>query len=52
MSSVVDGLLGVREVFTRELAESAALRDTLVEQVTELLASLSRGPCRVDLPVG
>jgi fructuronate reductase len=51
-SSVVDGLLGVREVFTRELAESAALRDTLVEQVTELLASLSRGPCRVDLPVG
>jgi fructuronate reductase len=41
-SGVVDGLLGVREVFTPELASSAALRDTLVLHVEELLASLSR----------
>jgi len=41
-SSVVDGLLGVSEVFTAELAASAALRETLVIQVEELLASLSR----------
>lgn len=40
-SSIVDGLLGVREVFTPELAASAVIRDTLVLHVEELLASLS-----------
>jgi fructuronate reductase len=40
-STIVDGLLGVREVFTAELAASTVLRDTLVPHVQELLASLT-----------
>jgi fructuronate reductase len=51
-SGLVDGLLSVREVFTPELAESAALRDTLVLHVEELLASLSRVRYSIDRSVG
>lgn len=40
-SRIVDGLLGVREVFSAELAASTALRDTLVPNVEDLLVSLS-----------
>jgi len=38
--TVVDGLLGVREVFDAELAESEVLRDVLVGQVGALLTSV------------
>ncbi len=41
-ASVVDGLLGVREVFDAELAASTVLRDALVAHVEALLASVGK----------
>jgi fructuronate reductase len=41
---IVDGLLGVREVFDTELAASTDLRDMLVSHVEELLVSVGERP--------
>jgi len=46
-SGIVDGLLGVREVFTAELAASTVLRDALVLHVQDLVASLKATSAQV-----
>jgi len=42
-AALVDALLGIREIFTAELAGSAAFRDLLVAHVRELLCWADTG---------